>query len=57
MLRTGQPIPTVPELEYSVRNGISGMRLTKPLATIVEADAAAIRLIVCISWKFGIVIG
>jgi hypothetical protein len=37
--------PTVvPELEYTVRNGISGAKLIEGLATMVEADAAAIRI-------------
>ena len=39
-----QPSPASPELLYIVKHGITGMRLTKPLATMVEADAAAIRL-------------
>lgn len=39
-----QPVQAVPELEYSVRNGISGTKVIEPLATLAEADAAAIRI-------------
>ena len=44
MLRTSEPIRTVPELEYIVRNGISRTELIEALATMIESDAAAIRL-------------
>ena len=49
-----QPSPAIPKALYTVRHGVTGMRLTKPLATLVEANAAAIRLIVRISWRSGI---
>jgi len=39
-----KPPPASPELLYTVRNGISGTRLTKPLTTLAEADAAAIKI-------------
>lgn len=32
------------EALYTIRHGITGMALRKPLMTLVEADAAAIRL-------------
>jgi hypothetical protein len=34
----------IPEAHYIVRHGVIGMMLTKPLVTMVEADAAAIRI-------------
>jgi len=36
-----QPAQASPEPQYTVRNGISGTRLTKPHATLIEADAAS----------------
>ena len=39
-----KPSQAVPELEYTVRNGISGTKLVEALATLAEADAAAIRI-------------
>lgn len=39
-----QPAQASPELLYIVKHGVTKNRLTKPLATLVEADAAAIRL-------------
>jgi len=36
---SASPVP-----QYIVKHGVTGMRLTKPVATSVEADAAAIRL-------------
>ena len=39
-----------PELLYIVKHGVTGMRLTKPLTTLVEADAAAIRLSLDLSY-------
>jgi hypothetical protein len=44
MLRSSEAIRTFPDLEYTVRNGISGTRLIEPLATMAEADDAAIRI-------------
>ena len=41
MMALRKPAPVFPELEYTVRNGLSGMRLTKPLVTLAEADAAS----------------
>jgi len=39
-----KPSAASPEALFTVRNGISGTRLIEPLATMVEADAAAIRI-------------
>ena len=36
-----RPAQTIPKALYTVRHGVTGMRLTKPLATLVEANAAA----------------
>ena len=45
-----QPAQASPEPQYTVRNGISGTKLIEPLATLVEADAAAIRLSLDLSY-------
>jgi len=39
-----RPSPASPEHAYTVRHGRTKNRLIKPLATLVEADAAAIRI-------------
>jgi hypothetical protein len=39
-----QPAQASTEALFTVRHGITGMRLTKPLASLPEADTAAIRL-------------
>ena len=41
---TDHTIRTKAEPQYTVRHGVTKNRLTKPLPTLSEADAAAIRL-------------
>lgn len=39
--RLRQPAQASPEPRLTVRQGVGGARLTKPLATLVAADAAS----------------